>query len=144
METQNTATQATNTEANSISKGRLWTARVMSWLVVLFMLFDSIFKFIQPESVVKGTLSLGYAEHQIAIIGTLGLISVILYAIPRTSILGAILLTGYWGGAIATHLRLDNPLFTHMLFPVYLAILAWGGLWLVNESLRELFPLKKV
>ena len=116
----------------------------MSWLVVLFMLFDSIFKFIQPESVVKGTLSLGYAEHHIAIIGTLGLISVILYAIPRTSILGAILLTGYWGGAIATHLRLDNPLFTHMLFPVYLAILAWAGLWLVNESLRELFPLKKV
>ena len=145
METQSAAINpATKTQTPSISKGRLWTARVLSGIVILFMLFDSIFKFIQPESVVEGTLSLGYAEHHIAIIGILGLISIILYAIPRTSIFGAILLTGYWGGAIATHLRLDNPLFTHMLFPVYLAILAWGGLWLVNEKLRALIPLKKL
>ncbi|MEQ8808269.1 MAG: DoxX family protein, partial [Imperialibacter sp.] len=76
------------------------------------------------------------------ILGILGLLSTLLYALPKTSILGAVLLTGYWGGVIATHLRLDNPLFSHLLFPVYLAILAWGGLWLVNEQLRALFPFR--
>lgn len=102
------------------------------------MLADSIFKFIQPAEVVQGTVDLGYATHHIAIIGMLGLLSILLYAIPRTAILGAILLTGYFGGAIATHLRLDNPLFSHTLFPVYLGILAWGGLWLRDERLRKL------
>jgi hypothetical protein len=148
MESQNqsavtgTAKVYSGKETTSVSKKRLWTARIMSGLVILFMLFDSIMKFIQPTAVVEGTLILGYAEHHIPIIGALALVSIILYAIPRTSILGAILLTGYWGGAIATHLRLDNPLFSHILFPVYLAILAWGGIWLVNEKLRALIPLK--
>ena len=128
---------------HQISKSRLWTSRIMSGIVILFMLSDSIFKFIQPAPVIEGTLELGYAEHHIAILGTLGLLSILLYAIPRTSILGAVLLTGYFGGVIATHLRLDNPLFSHILFPVYLAILAWGGLWLRNEKLRALFPLLK-
>jgi hypothetical protein len=100
-------------------------------------------KFVQPLSVVEGTVSLGFAEHHILTLGILGLLSTLLYVYPRTSILGAVLLTGYWGGAIATHVRLDNPLFTHILFPVYLAILAWGGIWLVNEQLRNLFPFKK-
>ncbi len=125
------------------SKNRLWSARIMGGLVVLFMLMDSIFKFIQPEEVVQGTLELGYAEHHIAIMGVLGLVSILLYAFPRTSILGAVLLTGYWGGAIATHLRLDNPLFSHILFPVFLGILAWGALWLRNAQLRNLFPVLK-
>lgn len=120
------------------SKAKIWTSRVMSGLVILFMLADSIFKFIQPAEVVQGTVDLGYATHHIAIIGMLGLLSILLYAIPRTAILGAILLTGYFGGAIATHLRLDNPLFSHTLFPVYLGILAWGGLWLRDERLRKL------
>jgi len=112
----------------STSRGRLWAARVISWLVILFMLVDSIMKLIKPPFVVEGTVILGYAEHHIVIIGTLGLISIILYAIPRTSILGAVLLTGYWGGVVATHLRLDNPLFSHILFPVDFGMLAWGGL----------------
>ncbi len=120
------------------SKAKIWTSRVMSGLVILFMLADSIFKFIQPAEVVQGTVDLGYATHHIAVIGMLGLLSIVLYAIPRTAILGAILLTGYFGGAIATHLRLDNPLFSHTLFPVYLGILAWGGLWLRDERLRKL------
>lgn len=131
------------TNTKSISKRRLWTARTMSGLVILFMLFDSIFKFIQPVEVVNGALELGYGEHHIIIMGVLGLLSILLYSFPRTSVLGAILLTGYWGGAVATHIRLDNPLFSHVLFPVYLAILAWGGIWLVNDQLRNLFPLKK-
>lgn len=131
------------TSEHLISKSRLWTARIVGSLVILFMLMDSIMKFVQPVEVVEGTLILGYAEHHLPILGTLGLISIILYAIPRTSVLGAILLTGYWGGAIATHVRLDNPLFSHILFPVYLGIMAWGAIWLVNEKLQHLIPLRK-
>ncbi|MDR8393732.1 DoxX family protein [Aliifodinibius sp. S!AR15-10] len=127
---------------DTISKSRLWTARVMSGIVILFMLADSIFKFIQPEAVVEGTVELGYAQHHLVTIGVLGLLSILLYAYPQTSVLGALLLTGYFGGAIATHVRLDNPLFSHILFPVYLAILAWGGLWLRDERLRNLIPLR--
>lgn len=129
--------------AKSVSKGRLLTARVMSGLVILFMLFDSVMKFIKPAEVVEGTLSLGFEEHHIFIIGLLGLLSAILYLVPRTSILGAVLLTGYYGGVIVTHLRMDAPLFSHTLFPVYLAVLAWGGLWLRDESVRSLFPFRK-
>lgn len=120
------------------SKTTIWISWIMSGLVILFMLADSIFKFIQPAEVVQGTIDLGYASHHIAVIGTLGLLSILLYAIPRTAVLGAILLTGYFGGAVATHLRLDNPLFSHILFSVYLGILAWGGLWLRDERLRKL------
>src|SRR5436190_17084947 len=127
---------------NTISKPKLWTSYVMSGLVILFMLMDSIGKFMKPQAVIEGTIALGFAEHHLPIIGTLGLISTLLYAFPRTSILGAILLTGYFSGTIATHLRLDNPLFTHILFTVYFGILIWGGLWLRNSKLRELLPLK--
>lgn len=119
------------------SKAIIWTSRIISGLVILFMLTDSIFKFIQPAEVVRGTIELGYASHHIAIMGMLGLLSILLYAIPRTAILGAILLTAYFGGAVATHLRLDNPLFSHILFPVYLGVLAWGGLWLRDERVRK-------
>lgn len=129
---------------NQTSKTRFWTSWILSGLVMLFMLFDSIFKFIQPDPVVKGTLELGYSEHHIVVIGLLGLLPTILYAIPRTAVLGAVLLTGYFGGAIATHLRLDNPLFTHVLFPVYLAVLAWGGLWLRNARVRKLMPFLQI
>jgi hypothetical protein len=125
---------------NTVSKGRLWTSRIMSGLVILFMLVDSIFKFIQPAEVVQGSIDLGYGVHHIGVIGTLGLLSVLLYAFPRTAVLGAIMLTGYFGGAIATHFRLDNPLFSHTLFPVYLAVLAWGGLWLRDERVRKIIP----
>lgn len=131
------------TDTKTISNSRLWTARVMRGVVILFMLMDSIMKFVQPAAVIEGTVSLGFAEHHILLIGILGLLSTLLYTFPKTSILGAILLTGYWGGAIATHVRLDNPLFSHVLFPIYLAILAWGGIWLVNDQLQNLLPLKK-
>ncbi|MCB0278491.1 MAG: DoxX family protein [Calditrichaeota bacterium] len=121
------------------SNAKIWSARIMAAIVILFMLMDSIFKFIKPAEVIKGTVELGYTEDHIVTIGVLALISTILYAIPRTTILGAILLTGYYGGAIATHFRIDNPLFSHILFPVYLAILMWGAIWLRNEKFRELF-----
>lgn len=115
----------------------------MSGLVILFMLADSIFKLFPPQAVVEGTVVLGFSEHHIVPIGILGLISTLLYIFPRTSVLGALLLTGYFGGVVATHFRLDNPLFSHTLFPVYLAVLVWGGLWLRNETLRQLIPFKQ-
>lgn len=128
---------------NTVSKSARWTSYMMSGLVILFMLLDSIMKFVKPPEVVEGTLALGYSVHHLPVIGALGLISTLLYAFPRTSVLGAILLTGYFGGAVATHIRLDNPLFTHTLFTVYFGIFVWGGLWLRNTKLRELFPMIK-
>lgn len=131
-------------ETNNISKSQLWTGRIMSGLVILFLSFDGIFKFIKPAEVIQVTVNeLGYAEHHILTLGFLVLIPTLLYAIPRTSILGAILLSAYLGGAIATHLRIDSPLFSHILFPLYIAILMWGGLWLRVPVLRALLPFKK-
>jgi hypothetical protein len=131
-------------EQTQISKSRLWTARIMSGLVIAFMLFDAVIKFIQPQPVLQTTVhELGYKEHHILIHGFLALIPTILYAIPRTSILGAVLLTAYFGGAIASNLRVDNPLFGNTLFPVYIAILMWGGLWLRDKRLADIFPIKK-
>lgn len=125
------------------SKGGLWTGRVMSGIAILFMLLDSIMKLFKPGFVVDSTVSLGFQEHHIYLIGLLGLLSTILYAFPRTAVIGAMLLTGYFGGVIATQVRLDAPLFSTILFPVYLAILVWGGLWLRNEQVRKLLLLQK-
>ena len=127
-------------ETTSISKSRLWTGRIMSGIVILFMLFDSIFKFVGPEEILKASNDqLGYGAHPLPVMAILALIATILYVIPATSVLGAVLLTGYFGGAIATHVRVDNPLFSHVLFPVYLAILMWGGLWLRDQRVRRAF-----
>ncbi|HCZ34780.1 MAG TPA: hypothetical protein DHV26_02515 [Cytophagales bacterium] len=125
------------------SKAARWTSYIMSGIVILFMLMDSIMKFVKPTEVIEGTLALGFKESHLVTMGSLGLISTLLYIYPRTAILGAVLLTGYFGGAMATHVRLDNPLFTHILFTGYLGIMMWGGLWLRNLKLRELFPVVK-
>ena len=112
---------------------------ILSGLVIAFMLMDGIFKLIQPQEVIESTVSLGYGEHHILTMGILGLLVTILYTIPKTSIVGAILMTGYFGGAIASNFRADNPLFSHVLFPVYLGIIAWGGLYLRNPLVKEIF-----
>jgi hypothetical protein len=125
-----------------VSKGRLWTGRIMSALPVLFLLMDSVMKLVKPEFVVKATVQLGYPEGVILPLGIVLLVCVILYIFPRTAVLGAILLTGYLGGAVATHVRAGDPLFSHILFPVYVAILIWGGLYLRDERLRALIPLR--
>jgi DoxX-like family len=125
-----------------VSKGRLWTGRIMSALPALFLLMDGVMKLAKPEFVVKATVQLGYPERVIFGLGIVVLVCVILYLIPRTAVLGAILLTGYLGGAVATHVRVGDPLFSHALFPVYVAILLWGGLYLREERLRALVPLR--
>ncbi len=124
-----------------VSAGVLWTGRIMSALVVVFMLFNGIIKVIQMAPATEVTEQLGYPAGLIPGIGILELACTIVYAIPRTSVLGAILLTGYLGGAVATHLRIGDPLMSHTLFPVYLGLLAWGGLYLRNRRLRGLLPL---
>jgi hypothetical protein len=128
-------------DGNQESRKMIWAGRVMSTIVVLFLLLDAVMKLLKPAIVVEATRQLGYPENTIVGIGIVLLTCVVLFTIPRTSILGAILLTGYLGGAVATHVRLNNPLFSHILFPVYLGLLIWGGLYFRNRRLRALIPL---
>jgi hypothetical protein len=125
------------------SKAQLWTGRILSGLAVLFLLFDGITKVMRVAPVVEATLQLGYPESAVPVIGTLVLIGTVLYLVPRTSVLGALFLTGFLGGAIASHVRIGSPLFSHTLFPVYLAALVWGGLLLRDARLRAFLPFAK-
>ena len=144
METTTTI-HASNSDAQSVppSKRRLWTGRIMSALPALFLLVDGVGKLVKPAAVVQGTVQLGYPESVLLGLGIVLLSCTVLYVIPRTAVLGAILLTGYLGGAVATHVRVGSPLFSHILFPVYLAVLLWGGLYLRDGRLRALIPLRR-
>ena len=124
-----------------ISKRRLWAGRITSALPALFLLVDGAMKLVKPEPVVTATVALGYAESVILPLGALLLTCTILYLIPRTAVLGAILLTGYLGGAVATHVRVGQGPF-EILFPVVLGALLWGGLVLRDDRLRTLIPLR--
>lgn len=126
----------------NVSTKALWAGRIISALPILFLLMDAVGKFVKPEPVVTGTIALGYNESVILPLGIVLLVCTILYAVPQTAILGAILLTGYLGGAVATHVRIGNPVFTHMLFPVYLGIMIWLGLYLRDVRLRSLVPFR--
>ena len=116
---------------------------VLSGIAVLFLAFDTAIKLAQATPAVEGTAQLGYPASSVLGIGIIECVCLILYLVPRTSVLGAVLFTGYLGGAIATHVRLANPLFTHILFPVYVAALLWGGLYLREDRLRALLPVRK-
>lgn len=126
----------------SVSKATLWGGRILSALPALFLLMDSVGKILRPAPVVEGTVKLGYPESIILPLGIVLLACTALYLIPRTSVLGAILLTGFLGGAVATHARVGDPLFSHILFPVYFGVMLWGGLYLRDPRLRELIPLR--
>lgn len=126
----------------SIPPKQLWTGRVLSAVAVLFLLADAVGKLLRPQAVVEGTTQLGYSAAVILPLGIVQVVCLVLYLVPRTSVLGALLWTGYLGGAIATHVRLGNPLFTHILFPTYVAALLWLGLWLREQRLRALLPLR--
>jgi hypothetical protein len=128
----------TITRAAPVSKTNLLAGRLLSGLVVLFLLMDSGMKLVKASASVKGTIELGYPESVVVGIGILLLACTVLYVIPRTSILGAVLLTGYLGGAVASQVRVGNPLFTHILFPVYFGTLLWVGLYLRDNRLRAL------
>jgi len=119
----------------SIAKKRLWAGRFLSGSAALFLLVDGGMKLFQPPVVVESTLQLGYPESAIVGIGVILLACTILYLIPRTAILGAILLTGYLGGAVATHVRVAGPWF-NILFPVVFGCFVWGGLWLRDQRLQ--------
>lgn len=115
---------------------------VMQAFVALFLAFDTLIKLVPNQEAIEGTVALGWQADSISSLGAIGLACLILYLLPRTAILGAILWTGYLGGAIATHLRVGNPLASHTLFPIYVAVLLWGALWLRDERLRALVPLR--
>lgn len=124
--------------------GQLWTGRIMSGLVVAFLIFDGGIK-LAPLAIVTETMQqLGYSGSQELArgLGVMTLVIALLYALPRTSLLGAILLTGLLGGAMATHLRVGSPLFSHLLFGLYLGLLAWGGLYLRHPRLRRMIPVR--
>ena len=125
-----------------VSNGRLWGGRIMSWLPALFLLIDGVMKLFKPAIVVEATVKLGYPENTILPIGIVLTVCTILYLIPRTAVLGAILLTGYLGGAVATHVRVGEGLFP-VSFPIIFGVLLWGGLYLRNTRLCSLIPISQ-
>jgi DoxX-like protein len=131
-----------DTHTAPVSKKMLWTGRIISALPVLFLLMDGVMKLIKPAVVVEATVKLGYSERVIVPLGVVLLACTVLYVIPRTSVLGAILLTGYLGGAVATHVRVGEGLFS-IVFPIIFGVLIWGGLYLRDKQLRALIPLRK-
>lgn len=120
-----------------------WTGRVMSTVFVLFLLMDSVIKLIPIQPVITTMTEMQLPVSMARPIGIIELASLALYLWPRTAVLGAVLFTGVFGGAIASHWRLDAPLFSHTLFGVYLGVLMWGGLWLRDAALRSLFPYRR-
>jgi DoxX-like protein len=126
------------TAAAPVSKKRIRAGEVLSGIAILFLLFDSIIKVMVIAPVAESFGQLGYPVSLARGIGLLQLVCIAIYVVPRTSILGAILLTGYLGGAVATHVRVGSPLLTHVLFPIYIAALLWGGLFLRDDRVRAL------
>jgi len=122
------------------SKKAVWTGRVLSALAVLFLIFDASVKVLRSPFAVDATAQLGYPESVVVTLGLIQIACLIVYLIPNTSVLGAILWTGYLGGAVATHVRVQSPLFTHTLVPIYVAALLWLGLWLRDNRVRAVLP----
>ena len=136
-------TMAMEVRSQVESKKMLWTGRILSWVITVLLLMDAMGKLLQLKPVMEGTVHAGYTADSVRPIGIILLLCLICYVIPRTSVLGAILLTGYLGGAVATNVRIHTPLFSYVLTPVYVGVLIWGGLVLQDLGLRELIPLRK-
>jgi hypothetical protein len=130
------------TQVAPVSTKALWAGRILSALAVLFLLFDGVTKIMKVAPVLQASAQLGYPVSLIVSIGAVLLICTGIYAIPRTSVLGAILLTGYLGGAVASQARIGNPLF-ETLFPIIFGALIWAGIFLREDRLRALIPLRK-
>jgi hypothetical protein len=126
------------------SKTQIVVGRVLSGIAIAFLTFDSVGKLLRVQPVIDGTVQLGYPTSIIIPLGIVLLSCVLIYAVPRTSVIGAMLLTGYLGGAVATHARVGNPLLSHTLFPIYVAVIIWAGLVLRDAQLRILLPVRRV
>ena len=138
-------TESTPSRDLDISKPARWTGRVLSGLVIVFLLFDGAIKLV-PWPIVTETMDrMGYGSSATMArsLGIITIVCTVLYSVPPTSILGAILLTGYLGGAMASHVRIDSPLFSHTLFGFYLGVMVWGGLWLRDPQLRNFIPFRR-
>ena len=122
---------------------RSWAGIILSALPVLFVLFDGAIHLMVIPPVVQAFTQLGYPVSTSRALGVIELVCIVLYLMPRTSVLGAILLTGYLGGAVATNLRVSSPLFSNTLFPVYVGVLAWSGLFLRDERVRAIIPVRR-
>ncbi|HEY6253771.1 MAG TPA: DoxX family protein [Candidatus Angelobacter sp.] len=131
------------TEKPAVSTKELWAGRIISGLVIAFMLFDGVIHLMKIAPVVQAFQQLGWPISMAFLLGIIELLCVVIYLYPRTAMVGAIVLTGYLGGAVVTQLRVGNPLFGETLFPVYVGILAWGGLYLREPRLRTLIPFLK-
>lgn len=132
---------------NSSSQKAIIAGRILSGLAIVFLVFDGVMKFFMdklPPEALKASEALQWPIELMPTVGTLLLISVVIYLIPRTAIFGAVLLTGYLGGAVAIHVRVSNPLFSHTLFPIYIAVLLWLGLYLRDARLRNTLAKKYV
>ena len=128
-----------DTHTAPVSKKMIWAGRIMSALPVLMLILSGVMKLVKPAAVVEGFARLGYPESLTVGIGIVELACAALYVVPRTSVLGAILLTAYLGGATATHVRIGESFF----MPILLGVLVWGGLFLRDERLRALLPLRQ-
>ena len=138
-------TTITETATAPASRVARLLGRILSGLVIVFLLFDAAIKLV-PLAVVTETmdrLGCGSSENLARSLGLITIVCTVLYSLPPTSILGAILLTGYLGGAIASHLRIGSPLFTHTLFGLYLGLMVWGGLWLRDKNLQSMMPFRR-
>jgi hypothetical protein len=119
------------------------TGWFLTGFAALFLTFDTVLKLAQLTPAVEGTVALGYPAHLVMTIGVIEMVCLVLYLVPTTSVFGAVLVTGYLGGAIATHVRIGSPLPSHTLFPIYVALFVWGGLYLRDARLRALLPLRR-
>jgi hypothetical protein len=129
--------------ADATTRWKVTAAYVCTGLAALFLAFDTILKVLRLGPAVEGTASLGYPAASVQWIGLIELVCLSLYLVPRTAVLGALLMTGYLGGAVATHVRISSPLLTHTLFPIYVAGLLWAGLYLRDARLRDLLPIRR-
>jgi DoxX-like family len=132
------STLAISTGRTKLSISRVTVGRVISGFAVLFLVFDTVIKFTHHPAVAESMTQLGYPVSSAVALGVIELLCLTVYLIPRTSVLGAVILTGYLGGAIASHVRVGNPLFSHVLFPIYIAAMIWGGLYFRDARVRAI------
>ncbi|HEX7977803.1 MAG TPA: DoxX family protein [Gemmatimonadaceae bacterium] len=130
------ARSTTSSRPSVPSRRSVIAGRVLTGIVALLLTLDAGVKLVGAKAAVEGSAQLGFTPQQVFVIGIIAVVCLVLYLIPRTAPIGAVLWTGYFGGAIVTHFRLGNPLFTHVLFPIYVSILIWGSLYLRDPRVR--------